>query len=101
MYRLIFAVSLLLFQLSVEQVVKRHLYVKPSPAFGECPHSEACLTLSEYLQNASDFLTSDTTIHFLPGNHPLSINESNPDLLFAANVHDLSLHGHSISKVLY
>ena len=95
MYRLVFAVSLLLFQLSVEQVEKRHLYVKPSPAFGECPQDEVCLTLSEYLQNVSDFLTSNTAIHFLPGNHTLSRSEPNHDLLFAANVHDLSLFGHS------
>ena len=95
-YRLVFAVSLLqLFQLSVEQVEKRHLYVKPSPAFGECPQDEVCLTLSEYLQNVSDFLTSNTAIHFLPGNHALSRNEPNPDFLFAANVHDLSLFGNS------
>ena len=95
MYRLVFAVSLLLFQLSVEQVEKRHLYVKPSPAFGECPQDEVCLTLSEYLQNMSNFLTPDTAIHFLPGNHTLSRSEPNHDLLFAANVHDLSLIGHS------
>ena len=95
MYRLVFAVSLLLFQLSVEQVEKRHLYVKPSPAFGECPQDEACLTLSEYLQNVSNFLTSNTAIHFLPGNHTLSRSEPNHDLLFAANVHDLSLFGYS------
>ena len=94
-YRLVFAVSLLLFQLSVEQVEKRHLYVKPSPAFGECPHREACLTLSEYLQNVSNFLTSNTAIHFLPGNHTFSSSEPNHDLLFAANVHNLSLFGHS------
>ena len=95
MYRLVFAVSLLLFQLSVEQVEKRHLYVKPSPTFGGCPQDEVCLTLSEYLQNVSDFLTSNTTIHFLPGSHTLSRSESNHDLLFAANVHDLSLIGYS------
>ena len=95
MYRLVFAVSLLLFQLSVEQVEKRHLYVKPSSTFGECPHGEACLTLSEYLQNVSDLLISNTAIHFLPGNHTLSSSEPNHDLLFAANVHNLSLFGHS------
>ena len=94
-YRLLFAVSLLLFQLSVEQVEKRHLYVKPSPAFGECPQDEVCLTLSEYLQNVSNFLTSNTAIHFLPGNHTFNRSEPNHDLLFAANVHDLSLFGHS------
>ena len=98
MYRLIFAVSLLLFQLSVEQVEKRHLYVKPSPVFGECPHGEACLTLSEYLQNVSDFLTSNTAIHFLPGNHTLS--SLSDDLLFAANVHNLSLFGHSSQSTI-
>ena len=100
MYRLIFAVSLLLFQLSDEQVEKRHLYVKPSPAFGECPHGEACLTLSEYLQNVSDFLTSNTAIHFLPGIHTLSSSEPNHDLLIAANVHDLSLFGHNSQSTI-
>ena len=98
--RLIVAVSLLLFQLSVEQVEKRHLYVKPSPAFGECPHGEACLTLSEYLQNVSDFLTSNTTIHFLPGIHTLSSSDPNHDVLFAANVHNLSLFGHSSQSTI-
>ena len=93
-YMLILAVSLLLFQLSVEQVEKQHLYVKPA-AFGECPQDEVCLTLSEYLQNVSNFLTSNTAIHFLPGNHTFSRSEPNHDLLFAVNVHDLSLFGHS------
>ena len=101
MYRFVFAVSLLLLQLSVEQVEKRRLYVKPSPAFGECPQDEVCLTLSEYLQNVSDFLTSNTAIHFLPGNHTLSRSEPDHDLLFVANVHDLSLFGYSsLSTIL-
>ena len=100
MYRLIVAVSVLLFQLSVEQVEKRHLYVKPSPTFGECPHGEACLTLSEYLQNVSDFLTSNTAIHFLPGIHTLSSSDPNHDVLFAGNVHNLSLFGHSSQSTI-
>ena len=100
MYSLLFAVSLLLFQLSVEQVEKRHLYVKPYPAFDECPQEEVCLTLSEYLQNVSDFLTSNTAIHFLPGNHTLSSSEPNHDLLFAANVHYLSLFGYGSQNTI-
>ena len=99
-YSLVFAVSLLLFQLSVEQVEKRNLYVKPSPAFGECPQDVVCLTLSEYLQNVSDFLTSNTAIRFLPGNHTLSRSGPSHDLLFAANVHHLSLLGHSSQNTI-
>ena len=99
MYRLVFAVSLLLLQLSVEQVEKRLLYVKPSPAFGECPQDEVCLTLSEYLQNVSNFLTSHTAIHFLPGNHTLSRSEPDHDLLFAS-AYNLSLFGHSSQSTI-
>ena len=42
-------------------------YIKPTPDT-PCP-AEPCLTLSEYAQG--HFLTSDTTLIFLPGNHSL------------------------------
>ena len=42
-------------------------HIKPTPD-APCP-TEPCLTLSEYAQGL--FLTSDTTLIFLPGNHSL------------------------------
>ena len=93
-YWLIITVSSLLFQFSVDsQAEKRHLYVKPTPTSSDCPRRETCLTLSEYLQNVSDFFTSNTAVHFLPGNHTLSSSGPNHDPLFAMNIHNFSLFG--------
>ena len=92
-YLFVFAVSSLLFQLSAEQAEKRHLYVKPNPTSSDCPHHETCLTLSEYLQNVTNFFTSNTAIHFLPGNHTLSSSGPNHDPLFATSIHNFSLFG--------
>ena len=35
--------------------------------------AELCLTLEEYVEDATNYFTSDTTLLFLPGNHSLNI----------------------------
>ena len=47
-------------------------YIKPTPDT-TCP-AEPCLTLSEYAQQSHQYITSNTTLLFLPGVHFLSIN---------------------------
>jgi len=47
-------------------------YIKPTPSTS-CP-SDPCLTLSEYIQQPLHYLTSNTTLLLLPGNHVLSTN---------------------------
>ena len=47
-------------------------YIKPTPSTA-CP-SDPCLTLSEYTQQPLHYLTSNTTLLLLPGDHVLSTN---------------------------
>ena len=46
-------------------------HITPSSSI-KCP-IEPCLTLSQFAQNSSDLLTSNTTLIFLVGNHTLDI----------------------------
>ena len=46
------------------------LYVKPTEDT-PCPGA-SCHTLDEYVQNASQYFVSDTSVKFLPGTHSLS-----------------------------
>ena len=48
------------------------LYVKPTPDTS-CP-ADPCLTLSQYAQQPHHYLTSNTTLLLLPGDHVLSVN---------------------------
>ena len=48
------------------------LYVKPTP-HAPCP-ADPCLTLSQYAQQPHHYLTSNTTLLLLPGDHILSVN---------------------------
>jgi len=48
------------------------LYVKPIPD-ASC-HAYPCLTLSQYAQQPHHYLTSNTTLLLLPGDHVLSVN---------------------------
>ena len=47
-------------------------YIKPTPDT-TCP-AELCLILSEYVQQYSQYLTSNTTLLLLSGIHVLNIN---------------------------
>ena len=47
-------------------------YVTPTPD-SPCP-ADPCLTLSEYAQQPHHYLTSNTTLLLLPGDHVLSVN---------------------------
>ena len=47
-------------------------YVKPTPDT-PCP-ADPCLALSEYAQQPHHYLTSNTTLLLLPGDHVLSVN---------------------------
>ena len=37
-----------------------------------CNTKQPCLTLSEYVENTSHYFTSNSLLHFLPGNHTVS-----------------------------
>ena len=55
-----------------------------------CPHNSThCATLSEYAQEAASYLTSDTTMVFLPGDHILDVN------ITLASVANLTMCGES------
>ena len=57
-----------------------------------CPyHYSYCTTLSEYVQDAELYFTSNTTMVFLPGDHTLDMN------ITVANVTRLTVHGESSS----
>jgi len=48
------------------------LYIEPTPDT-PCP-ADSCLTLSQYAQQPHHYLTSNTTLLLLPGDHVLSVN---------------------------
>ena len=54
-------------------------------------HYSYCTTLSEYVQDADLYFTSNTTMVFLPGDHTLDMN------ITVANVTRLTMHGESSS----
>ena len=53
---------------SVVRAEHRELYVKSTPD-QQCPQGYLCLTLLDYLHSTSATFTTNTTLHFLPGNH--------------------------------
>ena len=64
---LVLTLVLLLSSIHTESYAESTYHIKPTPDT-PCP-AEPCLTLSEYAQ--SPFLTSNTTLIFLPGSHSL------------------------------
>ena len=90
MYSLITVASLLLSVLAVH-AEQQHFYVKPTLTSSGCPQDELCMTLSDYLQRVSEYFTSNTAIHFLPGNH--TISELSHELIVVSNAQNLSLSG--------
>ena len=68
--------------------------VKPAvTSCSSCPqNSTHCNTLSEYAQEAEMYLTSNTTLVFLPGDHILQTN------ITVANVTRLTMRGESSSS---
>ena len=56
-----------------------------------CPHNTHCTTLSEYVQEAERYFTSNTTMVFLRGDHVFDTN------ITVANVTRLTMHGESSS----
>ena len=64
-------------------------YVKPTPDT-PCP-ADPCLTLSEYAQQPHNYLTSNTTLLLLPGDHTLSVNFT------VENVSEFEIHTSSSS----
>ena len=65
-------------------------YVKPT-ANTPCP-ADPCLTLSEYAQQTHHWLTSNTTLLFLPGDHVLSVNFT------VENVSDFEIYAQQTSS---
>ena len=60
-------------------------YIYP-PVSGNC-HAQPCLTLGDYLKNASHYFTSNTSFIFLPGEHSLE------DTLALHDVVNVTLRG--------
>ena len=68
----------------------RELYVKSTPT-QECPQHHQCHTLLSYLKNGTTSFTSNTTLHFLPGNHSAAVPQ--PMTLVISNISNLALVG--------
>ena len=96
LHMLVIIIAFLL-TISVGETKKRDLYVKPTSTSTGCPQDEVCITFSDYLQNVSDYFTSNTAIHFLTGNHTIKSNERSHHLdhLLVSDVHNLSLSGYT------
>ena len=63
-------------------------WVRPD-SISNCNTRQPCLTLSEYLQNTGHYFTSNSVLHFLPGNHTVS----NTTQVIAQDVDNISLVG--------
>ena len=72
----------------------RELYV--STPNQQCPQDYNCSILLDYLQNVSATFTSNTTIHFLPGNHSAVLPQ--PTTLVVYDVTNLVLTGPKMNK---
>ena len=68
----------------------RELYVKSTPT-QQCPQHHQCHTLLSYLKNGTTSFTSNTTLHFLPGNHSAAVPQ--PMTLVISNISNLALIG--------
>ena len=79
---------------SASQTEHRELYVKSSPD-QHCPQGYLCRTLLDYLHNISATFTTNTTLHFLPGNH--SAVWSHNMTLVISNVSYLVLTGPDVA----
>jgi len=73
-------------------------YIKPTPDT-TCP-AEPCLTLSEYAQQPHNYLTSNTTLLLLPGDHVLSVNFEVENVRAVEICAQLHTYNHSKSRVL-
>ena len=71
-----------------------HTYVGPTGSQGTECHATTCHPLSDILQNAEKFFTSDATITLLPGNYVIDNNASSgPGVIEVSNVRNLTLTG--------
>ena len=86
----LFSILLLVATLTIGllQTASNHLYVKPS-GDDDCLHHKPCFTLTEYIQNASSFFASNTTVYFHPGRHIVA----NDMQLIIENMSNLSFVG--------
>ena len=68
----------------------RELYVKSTPT-QQCPQHHQCHTLLSYLEVGTTSFTSNTTLHFLPGNHSAAVPQTMT--LVISNISNLALIG--------
>ena len=68
----------------------KDLYVKSTPS-QQCPQHHQCHTLLSYLQDGITAFTSNTTLHFLPGNHSAAVPQ--PMTLVISSTSNLALIG--------
>ena len=74
------------------------LYVTPTPET-PCP-AKPCHTLSQYAHNVSEYLTTDTTFVFLPGDHSLDTDFNISDISSLAIVGNTSSFPKLTSRVV-
>ena len=59
-----------------------------------CTSNNACLTLSDYVNDANHFFTSNTAFVFLEGTHYLN------DTLTLCNLYNITFQGSGVSKII-
>ena len=59
-----------------------------------CTSNNACLTLSDYVNDANQFFTSDTAFVFLEGTHYMN------DTLTLCNLYNITFKGSGVSKII-
>ena len=74
--------------LPTASIASKDLYVKPFRD-DDCLHYQPCFTLTEYIQNASSYFVSNTTVHFHPGRHIITTDMQ----LIIENMSNLSFVG--------
>ena len=85
---LLLTVTLNIGLLPTASIASKDLYVKPSRN-DDCLHHQPCFTLTEYIQNASSYFVSNTTVHFHPGRHFITTDMQ----LIIENMSNLSFVG--------
>ena len=70
----------------------QEFFVNPTDG-GECPREQNCHPLQTYLQDVGHYFHSNTTFHFLPGIHRVSLSESTS--VNISNISNIVLSGPS------
>ena len=86
-----------LWRVSVSQPAEKNiLYVRTDKHQLCLTTSETCYTFVEYLHGYQHLFTSNTTIHFMPGEHLINSSGSNSQTVLIANLEDFTLEGTAV-----